>query len=83
MAFWMGCLDLRGQYELPTLQTAPTKKAMAALAKERGWSQENITKAANRFNRFWICGQWIEYGRTFRAMSTTPGETVVLTIRQH
>lgn len=80
--FWRGCLDLRGQGPLEGLLTAATQAAMWALAKPRGWQKADIFQAATRFNRFWICGQWIEMGHTFRAMGQEGGATLVITLRR-
>ena len=81
MAYWMGCLDLRGQSVPDTLLTAVSAKALWPQAKARGAMRASLTQAATRFNRFWICGQWVEYPKTFRALATMPGETVLITVR--
>lgn len=53
-----------------------TKAAMYQHARARGYSLENIRPALNRFNRFWVIGQWVEYGHTIR-LATLTGDTVI------
>jgi hypothetical protein len=76
----MGCLDLRGSgLDLTAVATAPTKKAMHSLSRERGYTLADTYKAATRFETFWLAGQWIEFGKTFRAMGKVRDTSVVLT----
>jgi hypothetical protein len=83
MAYWMNCVDLRGVgLELRDVLTAPTKQKATQIAKECGWPVADVVRAATRFNRFWILGQWQEYGRTIRCRGQQPGTTVLLTLRQ-
>jgi hypothetical protein len=82
MGYWMGCVDLRGVgLELRDVLTAPTKHAATRMAKERGWPVADVVRAATRFNRFWMLGQWQDYGRTIRCAGQEAGTTVLLTLR--
>lgn len=80
---WMGCVDFRGLGdELRHVYTAPTRAEATAFARSRGWTR-GIRKAATRFNRFWIIGDWVSYGQTIRCATETPGVTVLVTLRSH
>ena len=51
-----------------------TKKRAVSIARERGYALNDIYQAYNRFCRFWVIGQWVQYGKEFRAASTVPHE---------
>ena len=73
-------LDLRHIHLESTGLYAAARKATAlAEATRQGWAQASVRLASNRFNRFWIIGQWMEYGRTIRCAGQDGG-TVVITL---
>ena len=76
----MHALDFRHVLldDVPIFATA-TKQAMRKEARHRGYSADAITLAVNRFNRFWILAQWVEYPRVLRC-ATHGGDTVLITL---
>lgn len=58
-----------------------TKTRAVTIARERGYSLNDIYPAYNRVGRFWVIGQWVQYGTVFRAASHGPQKSVVLTLR--
>jgi hypothetical protein len=74
-------LDLRHIHLASAGLYAAARKATAlAEARWRGWTQDSVRLAYNRFNRFWILGQWVEYGQQIRC-AQEDGGTVLITLR--
>jgi hypothetical protein len=75
-------LDLRHIHLESTGLYAAARKATAlAEARRRGWTSESVRLASNRFNRFWVIGQWVEYGKQIRC-ARDDGGTVLITLTQ-
>jgi hypothetical protein len=75
-------LDLRHiNLESAGLYAAARKATALAEARRRGWTPDSVRQASNRFNRFWILGQWVEYGQQLRC-AREDGGTVLITLKQ-
>jgi hypothetical protein len=75
-------LDLRHINLVSAGLYAAARKATAlAEARQRGWTPDSVRLAYNRFNRFWILGQWVEYGQQIRC-AREDGGTVLITLRR-